>query len=86
MDFKNSQARQGRAFRHLWQMKKICLLFGSAQPISLWTLSAPKDLRNLRIGLDKNCYALYFTSVFGPKNGGEVDNFDIFSDFLRWDT
>jgi len=41
MDFKNSQAKQGRAFRHLWQMKKfgkICLLFGSVQPISLNTL------------------------------------------------
>jgi len=41
MDFKNSQARQGRAFRHRWQMKKlgkICLLFGSVQPISLRTL------------------------------------------------
>jgi len=41
MDLKNSQARQGRAFRHLWQMKKfgkICLLFGSVQPISLRTL------------------------------------------------
>jgi len=41
MDFKNSQARQGRAFRHLWQMKKfgkICLLFGIVQPISLRTL------------------------------------------------
>ncbi len=23
LDFKNSQARQGRAFRHLWQMKKL---------------------------------------------------------------
>jgi len=41
MDFKNSQARQGRAFRHLWQMNKIgkiFLLFGSVQPISLRTL------------------------------------------------
>jgi len=38
---KNSQARQGKAFRHLWQMKKfgkICLLLGSVQPISLRTL------------------------------------------------
>ena len=44
MDFKNSQARQGRAFRHLWQMNKfgkICLLFGSVQPISLRTLVLP---------------------------------------------
>ncbi len=41
MDFKNSQAGQGRAFRHLWQMKKlgkICSLFGSVQPISLRTM------------------------------------------------
>jgi len=39
MDFKNSQAKQGRALKHLWQkFGKICLLFGSAQPISLRTL------------------------------------------------
>ncbi len=41
MDFKNSQARKGRAFRHLWQMKKLgkfCLLFESVQPISLRAL------------------------------------------------
>jgi len=41
MDFKNYKARQGRAFRHLWQMKKFgkfCLLFGSVQPVSLRTL------------------------------------------------
>ena len=45
MDFKNSQARQRRAFRHLWQIEKlgkICLLFGSVQPISLRTLLQPK--------------------------------------------
>ncbi len=28
MDFKNSQARQGRAFRHLWQMKKFVYFLG----------------------------------------------------------
>ena len=41
MDFKNSQARQGSAFRHLWQMKKFgknCLHFGSVQPVSLRAL------------------------------------------------
>jgi len=41
MDLKNSQARQGRAFRHLWQMKKFgknCLLFEIVQSISLRTL------------------------------------------------
>jgi len=46
MDFKNSQARQGRAFGHLWQMKKfgkICSLFGSVQPISLRTLEDSKN-------------------------------------------
>jgi len=46
MDFKNYQARQGRAFRHLWQMKKfgkICLLFGSVQPISLRTLGLSEN-------------------------------------------
>jgi len=46
MDLKNSQARQGRAFRHLWQMKKfgkICLLFGSVQPISLRRLVKMKQ-------------------------------------------
>jgi len=44
MDLKNYQARQGRAFRQLWQMKKfgkICLLFGSVQAISLRTLGKP---------------------------------------------
>ncbi len=48
IDFKNSQARQGRAFRHLWQMKKfgkICLLFGSVQPVSLRTLQTCKKIR-----------------------------------------
>ncbi len=37
MDYKNSQAKQGKSFRQLWQMKnfgKICLLFGSVQPMN----------------------------------------------------
>jgi len=54
MDFKNSQARQGRAFRHQWQMKKfgkICILFRSIQPISLRTLTVTENLSY--VGLTK---------------------------------